>query len=97
MFAQIGFFRDILANPEDDTPRLIYADWLDDQGDEARAEFIRLQCELARLKLRGEENQHLQSRKKFQPEKVPGANAIKITRYLIVGTVFPAVWLAVGS
>jgi uncharacterized protein (TIGR02996 family) len=44
-----GFFRDILANPGDDTPRLIYADWLDDQGDSARAEFIRVQCEIPKL------------------------------------------------
>src|SRR5262249_49526080 len=27
---------------------LVYADWLDDHGDADRAEFIRLQCELAR-------------------------------------------------
>jgi uncharacterized protein (TIGR02996 family) len=42
----------ILANPDEDTPRLAYADWLQEHGDEsglARAEFIRLQCELARL------------------------------------------------
>jgi uncharacterized protein (TIGR02996 family) len=42
----------VRANPEEDTPRLMFADWLDEQGDEAsatRAEFIRLQCELARL------------------------------------------------
>jgi uncharacterized protein (TIGR02996 family) len=42
----------IRAHPEEDTPRLMYADWLDEQGDEGallRAEFIRLQCELARL------------------------------------------------
>ena len=30
----------------DDAPRLIYADWLSENGDEARAEFIRVQCEL---------------------------------------------------
>jgi uncharacterized protein (TIGR02996 family) len=35
--------------PSDDAPRLVYADWLDDHGDPARAEFIRVQCELARL------------------------------------------------
>lgn len=43
-----GFIRDIRESPEDDTPRLIFADWLEDHGDEARAEFIRLQCELER-------------------------------------------------
>lgn len=41
----------ILANPDDDTPRLVYADWLDEFGDEndrARARFIREWCEAAR-------------------------------------------------
>src|SRR5262249_44868579 len=32
-----------------DAPRLVYADWLEEHGDAARAEFIRVQCELARL------------------------------------------------
>jgi uncharacterized protein (TIGR02996 family) len=43
-----AFFQDILEHPDDDTPRLIFADWLDDHGDPDRAEFIRLQCRLAR-------------------------------------------------
>src|SRR5205823_9469231 len=42
------FLADIREHPDDDAPRLIYADWLDDHGDEARAEFIRVQCALAR-------------------------------------------------
>jgi uncharacterized protein (TIGR02996 family) len=33
----------IYANPDDDTPRLVYADWLDENGDAERAELIRLQ------------------------------------------------------
>jgi uncharacterized protein (TIGR02996 family) len=41
----------IIAEPEDDTPRLVYADWLDEHGRPERAEFIRVQCELARLVL----------------------------------------------
>ena len=40
----------ILANPDDDTPRLVYADWLQEQGDEERAEFIRVQIELEQCK-----------------------------------------------
>jgi uncharacterized protein (TIGR02996 family) len=43
---------DIVANPDDDVPRLIYADWLDDMGgpvERARAEHIRLQVMLARM------------------------------------------------
>jgi uncharacterized protein (TIGR02996 family) len=43
------FLAEILASPEDDTPRLIYADWLDDHGQYDRAELIRVQCELARM------------------------------------------------
>lgn len=32
---------DLLAAPNDDLPRLIYADWLDEHGEPERAEFIR--------------------------------------------------------
>ncbi len=39
----------ILAAPDDDAPRLVYADWLDEQGEGERAEFIRVQIELARF------------------------------------------------
>jgi uncharacterized protein (TIGR02996 family) len=39
----------VLAHPEDDTVRLICADWLEEHGDADRAQFIRAQCELARL------------------------------------------------
>jgi len=38
----------IRAAPDDDAPRLIYADWLEEHGQRERAEFIRVQCELAR-------------------------------------------------
>src|SRR5262249_44531588 len=44
-----GFLAEILERPEDDAPRLVYADWLEDNGDPDRAEFIRAQCERARL------------------------------------------------
>src|SRR5262249_30478553 len=33
--------------PEDDAPRLVYADWLEERGDPDRAAFIRTQCRLA--------------------------------------------------
>lgn len=51
----------ICAHPEEDTPRLMYADWLDEHAAtlkkterasaQARAELIRVQCALARLPL----------------------------------------------
>lgn len=44
----------ILANPDEDTPRLAFADWLEENGDHDRAEFIRVQVERARLAAGGE-------------------------------------------
>ena len=44
-----AFLAAIAANPDDDLPRLVYADWLDENGDPDRAEFIRIQIELAKL------------------------------------------------
>jgi uncharacterized protein (TIGR02996 family) len=38
----------IFDAPDDDTPRLVYADWLQEQGQSAYADFIRLQCAAAR-------------------------------------------------
>ncbi len=41
----------VLAAPDDDTPRLVFADYLDDTGDPAdalRAEFIRAHCGMGR-------------------------------------------------
>jgi uncharacterized protein (TIGR02996 family) len=43
------FLQTIASHPEEDVPRLIYADWLEEEGDSARAEFIRVQCELAHV------------------------------------------------
>ena len=42
-----AFLETIRQNPEDDAPRLVYADWLEEQGD-IRAEFLRLEVEWAR-------------------------------------------------
>jgi uncharacterized protein (TIGR02996 family) len=49
MSQEIGFLRAILEEPDDDTHRLVYADWLEEQGDTSRAEFIRMQCARSRL------------------------------------------------
>src|SRR4051812_6593207 len=42
-----AFWSAVAAAPDDDLPRLIYADWLDERGD-VRGEFIRLQIAEAR-------------------------------------------------
>src|SRR5262245_59139867 len=38
----------VIAHPDEDTPRLMYADWLDEHGQPARPEFIRPQIEATR-------------------------------------------------
>ena len=37
----------IIADPDDDRPRLVYADWLEEHGQRDRARLIRVQIELA--------------------------------------------------
>jgi uncharacterized protein (TIGR02996 family) len=39
----------IALYPDEDVPRLAYADWLDEHNSPVRAEFIRLQCEIHRI------------------------------------------------
>ena len=42
-------FAAVCADPADDAVRLVYADWLEENGQPERAEFIRTQCAHARL------------------------------------------------
>jgi uncharacterized protein (TIGR02996 family) len=48
-----AFMAAIVANPDDDTVRLVAADFLEENGDADRAAFIRIQVELARLEAAG--------------------------------------------
>ncbi len=43
MNTEADFIRAILADPDDDTTRLAFADWLDENGQQKRATFIRRQ------------------------------------------------------
>ena len=43
------FLQVICEAPDDDTPRLVYADWLDEHGQTERAEFIRTQIQMTHL------------------------------------------------
>lgn len=49
MATRNSFLRSIRENPNDNLPRLVFADWLDEQGecdrDRATAEYIRLTCQ----------------------------------------------------
>jgi uncharacterized protein (TIGR02996 family) len=42
------FIRQIVANPSDDSLRIVYADWLEERGD-PRGEFLRIQTALTRM------------------------------------------------
>ena len=44
---EAALLRTICATPADDLPRLVYADWLEENGRSERAEFIRLQVGLS--------------------------------------------------
>ncbi|HEY1068652.1 MAG TPA: TIGR02996 domain-containing protein [Pirellulales bacterium] len=44
------FLRALAANRSDDAARLVYADWLDEQGESRRAEYLRTACALPPLK-----------------------------------------------
>ncbi len=39
-----AFIRTLIDQPGEDTPRLVYADWLDDHGDPARADYLRVEA-----------------------------------------------------
>ena len=56
------FLDAIIADPDDDAPRLIFADWLEETGDSDRAELIRIQCALARLEENDERRPGLRER-----------------------------------
>jgi uncharacterized protein (TIGR02996 family) len=59
-----AFLEAIIENPDGDAPRLIYADWLDEHDQPERAEFIRLQCELAPLRADSPRRPELERREK---------------------------------
>lgn len=73
-----AFLRAIIESPDDDAPRLMFADWLDEHGDEARAEFIRVQCRLATM------DEH-------DPERVALANREEVLQTVLGETWHPEV------
>jgi uncharacterized protein (TIGR02996 family) len=58
-----AFLQAILNDPEDETVRLIYADWLEERGD-PRGEFIRVQCCLSGLPIGHPERGELRKRER---------------------------------
>jgi uncharacterized protein (TIGR02996 family) len=55
------FLEAILASPQDPSPRLVYADWLEEQGD-SRGEFLRAVHELSQAPLGSARYRRLRSR-----------------------------------
>lgn len=49
MTDRAAFIAAICAAPDDDLPRLVFSDWLEENGEPERAEFIRVQIKLSRL------------------------------------------------
>jgi len=64
MTEQEAFLHAILDAADDDTPRLVYADWLEEHGQAERAEFIRLQIERNRLPPNDDRHPELLAREK---------------------------------
>ncbi len=83
------FHHAVLANPDDDQARLVYADWLDQNGQGPRAEFIRVQCHLAKLPADSPHQQVLRERevdllKTHQDQWLgPAAELVKTHRFRI--------------
>jgi uncharacterized protein (TIGR02996 family) len=59
-----AFLRAIAESPDDNGPRLIFADWLTENDDPDRAEFVRTQCELASAKVSGKRREALRHRER---------------------------------
>jgi uncharacterized protein (TIGR02996 family) len=84
-----SFLEAILTDPDDDAVRLIYADWLEEQGDDAgvpaareHAEFIRLQIALSRLPTRDTRRKDKEEREKML-----------LREYASVWFTFPSGWI----
>jgi uncharacterized protein (TIGR02996 family) len=79
-----AFLQAIREEPDDDTVRLIFADWLEERGD-PRSEFIRLQCALAGMAEEDERRPALQELaerllRQHQPRWV-GSLSSRVTGY----------------
>jgi len=58
----VAFLNAIRDEPDDDAARLVFSDWLQEHDEAERAEFIRLQCQLAKGVPDPEERHLLQAR-----------------------------------
>jgi uncharacterized protein (TIGR02996 family) len=97
MYESDLFLKRVLEQPDDDAPRLVFADWLEERGD-PRGEFIRLQCALAKgqvpatlKKLRHREQSLLQKYAKAWAKSYAGiAQRCTFRRGFVEGITLPA-------
>lgn len=61
---EAAFLRSIAAANTDNTARLVFSDWLEERGEVPRAEFVRVQCELASSKHHDEHRHELRVRER---------------------------------
>lgn len=69
-----SFLRAILANPADDLPRLVYADWLEEQQTDSageKAEFLRLVVAFGKGYGKGQQHKRDRVRVRELAEKLP--------------------------
>jgi uncharacterized protein (TIGR02996 family) len=99
MTQEEAFLQAICESPGDDVPRLVYADWLEEHGGPegaARAEFIRVQVERARLPAGDPRQEVLQVRQgqlsaahgaawRAQLPRLPGINWQRFWRGFVSG------------
>jgi uncharacterized protein (TIGR02996 family) len=77
-----AFLQDIVAHPEDNSLRLIYADWLDEQGD-PRAGFLRLEAEFAALPETDRRKKRLRKRLRKLQKDLPSDWLVRLDRTAI--------------
>lgn len=80
-----AFIRAILADPGDQATRLVYADWLEENGDQQRAEFLRLDAVLAEKEAK--QDDRAEQRERVRTARMRG-------RLMRLQTTLDPMWLA---
>lgn len=89
MSDQQGILKAIVAQPDDDTHRLVFADWLEENGKLLWADLIRGQCILARLLEPSDDPGDLPGAQKIQT-LLPGVRADLLAPFAPLRALFPS-------
>ncbi len=106
MSTEEAFLSDVLAHPDDDAPRLVFADWLEEHDDAERAGFIRAQVRRLHLAPDADEADELRRQEGYQLAKQQaawktrlgsGKAELKLVRGFVEGVSTSATtWLRLG-